>query len=213
MIALSQQEHDSSESQALEQINISSSASSMRLVTNTMPTEKMPSAQILSYLVPYVSDSGSAKDSDLYEMLVTHIANTDSSVKDSLPREVESRNIVFHEKFKAKPRHEFFTSLQAWEGIVMEVMADAFLARLIDLTNTGVDEEAEFPIEEISDEDIPLIKSGSIFYWDIGYHTNYSGQRTRISLVRFRRLPARTQREIDAAKREAYRIRKALGWQ
>jgi hypothetical protein len=93
------------------------------------------------------------------------------------------------------------------------VMDNAFLARLIDLTHTGVDEEAEFPIDEISEEDKALITPGAIFYWDIGYHTSYSGQRTRKSLIRFRRLPAWTQKEIEAAQREAERIGKAFGWQ
>ena len=51
-----------------------------------------------------------------------------------------------------------------------------------------------------------------IFYWNIGYHTSYSGQRTRTSIMRFRRLPAWTQNKIDAAKQEAERIGKAIGW-
>jgi hypothetical protein len=213
MILPAWQQFGSSESQELQQNNISSSASPLRLVTNAMPTEKMPPAQILSYLAPHVSDSGGVKDSDLYNSLIENTVSADSSVKGCILREGEPRNIISHEKFKAKPRQNFFTSLQAWEGIVMEVMADAFLARLIDVTDTGTDEEAIFPIDEISEDDKPLVKPGAIFYWDIGYHTSYSGQRTRIPLIRFRRLPAWTQREIDAAKQEAERIGKALGWQ
>ena len=80
-------------------------------------------------------------------------------------------NVVSHEKFKAKPNQNIFISLQKWEGIVMDVMDDAFLARLIDLTQKGTDEEAEFSFDEISEEDKPLIRSGAIFYWNIGYST------------------------------------------
>jgi hypothetical protein len=213
MISLAWQQPDSSDSQELRQNNTNSSVSPLQLVTKAMPTEKMPPSQILSYLVPHVSDSGVLKDSDLYNTLTENTGSTDSSLKGSSLREDEPRNILSQEKFKTKPHQNFFTSLQAWEGIVMEVMDNTFLARLIDLTNTGTDEEAEFPIEEVSEEDKPLVKLGAIFYWDIGYHTSYSGQRTRISLIRFRRLPAWTQREIDAAKQQAERIGKALGWQ
>ncbi len=172
----------------------------------------MPKAQILSYLVPPISDSGSVKDSNLYKKLMENTVSADSLLKGSIIRGHET-NIVSHEKFKAKPHQNIFISLQKWEGIVMDVMDDAFLARLIDLTQKGTDEEAEFSFDEISEEDKPLIRSGAIFYWNIGYHTSYSGQRTRTSLIRFRRLPAWTQREIDAAKREAERLGKALGWQ
>jgi|RhiMetdeSRZDD1v2_1073273.scaffolds.fasta_scaffold37399_4 hypothetical protein len=213
MSALPWQQSNLSESQEPQQNSINSSASPLRLVTNAVLTEKMPYAQILSYLVPHTSDSGGVKDSDLYNTLVENTGSSGSSNKLSFRSDDEPRNIISHEHFKTKPQQSFFTSLQAWEGIVTQVMDNAFLARLIDLTHTGVDEEAEFPIDEISEEDKALITPGAIFYWDIGYHTSYSGQRTRKSLIRFRRLPAWTQKEIEAAQREAERIGKAFGWQ
>ena len=42
---------------------------------------------------------------------------------------------------------------------VSQVQADKFAARLIDLTGTPAspDEEAEFPITELSDDDLPLV--------------------------------------------------------
>jgi hypothetical protein len=212
MTSLAQQQNDSSVSQTLEEINTRSTASSLQLVTDSISAETMPRTQILSYLNPHASDSRN-NDFNLYNELIEQTADTDSSIKGPLSAKVEPKNIIFPEKFKAKPRQDFFNSLQAWEGIVIEVMVDSFLARLIDLTNTGVDEEAEFSMNDISDDDKPLVKPGAIFYWDIGYHTSYSGQRTRSSLIRFRRLPAWTQQEIEAAEREADRIGKALGWQ
>jgi hypothetical protein len=48
-----------------------------------------------------------------------------------------------------------------WEGIVLEVKEDSFLARLIDLTEEGPDEEAEFPLEEVPGGDKHLIKPGA----------------------------------------------------
>jgi hypothetical protein len=212
MIALAHKQLDSSEYQSSGQINTSSEASSVQRVADAISAEKMPPAHILSYLAPHTLDSRS-KDSDLYNELVKHTADTDSSIKGSILTDIEQRIIIFHGQFKSKQRQDLFISLQAWEGVVLEVMSDSFMARLVDLTNRGADEEAELPMNEISDDDKTLVRPGAIFYWDIGYHTNYSGQRMRSSLIRFRRLPAWTQREIEAAKREADRIGKALGWQ
>ena len=201
-----------SEPQEPQQNSSSSCTEISSFFINTTLKKTMPKTQILSYLVQSVSDSGSVEDAIIYKTLMEITVSADSLLKESIVREYE-KNAIYHKYFKIKPRQNVFISLQKWEGIVMEVMDDAFLARLIDLTNKGVDEEAEFPIDEISEEDKPLVRPGAIFYWNIGYHTSYSGQRTRSSIIRFRRLPAWTQREIDAAKREAERIGKALGWQ
>lgn len=201
-----------SEPQELQQNGSTSSTEISSFLANTVLKKTMPKAQILSYLVSHISDSGSVRDTNLYNKLMEVTVSADSLLKAPIIKE-HGGNVVSHKNFKAKPHQSIFISLQKWEGIVMEVKDDAFLARLIDLTNKGVDEEAEFPIDEISEEDKLLVRPGAIFYWNIGYHTSSSGQRTRTSIIRLRRLPAWTQREIDAAKREAERIRKALGWQ
>jgi hypothetical protein len=198
------------ESQEAQQNRVNSSAYTQLDIPNVLSTEKMPKAQILTYILQNTSYSNSV---DLYDQLTEQTIGSDALTKDSAIIKQEPRNVITHEKFKAKLHQSFFTSLQEWEGIVTEVRNDAFLARLIDLTHRGADEEAEFPNDEVSEEDKPLVRPGAIFYWHIGYHTSYSGQRTRVSVIRFRRLPAWTQREIDAAKQEAERIGKALGWQ
>lgn len=105
-----------------------------------------------------------------------------------------------------------FELVQRWEGFVLEVKENSFIARLIDLTEEGPEEEAEFPLEEIYKDDRKLITPGAVFYWNIGYLDSSSG-RTRASIVRFRRLPAWTVGEIKEAKREAQRIKKALKWE
>ncbi len=86
------------------------------------------------------------------------------------------------------------------------------MARLQDLTEKGPEEEAEFPIEEVSDEDRKFIKSGAIFYWNIGYLDSRTGQRRRVSIIRFRRLPAWRKEEISASQIEALKIRETIGW-
>jgi hypothetical protein len=114
---------------------------------------------------------------------------------------------------RANPRRQdSFVSLQKWEGVVLAVEHDSFLARLIDLTQGGTEEEAEFSLDDISEEDKPLLKPGAIFYWNIGYHDSRTGQRRKVSEIRFRRLPAWTSKEIEAAKREAIRLRDLIGW-
>jgi len=115
--------------------------------------------------------------------------------------------------FVRKPsRSNEFVLMQNWEGVVLKVRNDSFLARLVDLTSKGVEEEAELLMDEVSDEDRELIKPGAIFYWFIGYLDSRTGQRTRSSIIRFRRLPAWQEKEIQRAQREAEQIQESLGW-
>jgi len=105
-----------------------------------------------------------------------------------------------------------FVPLQKWEGSILQVLDDSFFARLIDLTSGGSDEEAEFPIEEVSDADRSLVEPGAVFYWNIGYIDSISGQRTRSSMIRFRRLPVWRSEELERARRRAQRLSDLLGW-
>ncbi len=111
--------------------------------------------------------------------------------------------------YASQPR---FLTLQKWECSVLEVNEDSFTARLIDQTNQGPDEEAEFSLEEVPLADLELVKPGAVFYWNIGYSDSLSGQRTRVSIIRFRRLPVWRADELEAAKREAVRLRDTIGW-
>ena len=102
--------------------------------------------------------------------------------------------------------------LQAFEGSVLKVGDDSFVARLIDRSNDMGDQEAEFPMDEVSDSDRPLIVPGAIFYWDIGYLENKGGQRHRTSMIQFRRLPSWTAKEIQKSKDQAKIIRDKIDW-
>lgn len=42
-----------------------------------------------------------------------------------------------------------FTALQKWEGFVLEVGEETFTARLVDLKNKGIEEEAEIYLAEV----------------------------------------------------------------
>lgn len=109
-------------------------------------------------------------------------------------------------------RQDTFISLQKWQGIVLSTSAESFLARVIDLKGKNPDEEVELPLEEISRADLPLIKPGAIFYWNIGYKDSVNGQRIRASLIRFRRSPEWTEEELARAESEAEELRYQLGW-
>lgn len=103
--------------------------------------------------------------------------------------------------------------LNKWEGKVTEVREDSFIALLLDQDSIHTtDEEAEFPIDEVPIPDRPLIEPGAIFYWSIGYIDKISGQRMRVSDIRFRRLPVWSSEEIERAKKNAQRVRDLLNW-
>ncbi len=134
-----------------------------------------------------------------------------TALQGNCPTEGEAINPVVFLKREPIVQNRF-VPLQKWEGIVLQVLEDSFFARLVDLTSSGVDEEAEFPVEEVSDADRSLITSGAVFYWNIGYLDNISGQRTRASVIRFRRLPVWRPEELERAKRKAQHISDLLDW-
>ncbi len=118
-------------------------------------------------------------------------------------------------EFRPAPRlrsPEQFTALQKWEGVVLRIQDETFSARLSDLTTAHADEEAELPIAEVSAADRDLLQAGAFFYWTIGYLDDRYGQRQRASRIRFRRLPAWTHEEVEAARREADALAEQLGW-
>jgi hypothetical protein len=107
-----------------------------------------------------------------------------------------------------------FRPLQKWEGFVLEVRDNSFTARLVDQSNPGAeDEEVELSLEEISPYDLTLVAPGAIFYWNIGYETTSSGQRKRSSVIRLRRLPAWSAKDIETAQTTASELYKALQWE
>lgn len=118
---------------------------------------------------------------------------------------------VIPPKTTMEPRGRFRV-LQSYEGVVLSVGNDSFWARLVDRSTSGTeDEEAEFPIEEVSEPDRRLVRPGAIFYWYIGYNDSMSGQRTRQSVLRFRRLPAYTAEELTKARAAAKTLLDELG--
>ncbi|MBI2749736.1 MAG: hypothetical protein HYX43_10470 [Burkholderiales bacterium] len=77
---------------------------------------------------------------------------------------------------------------QEFEGMVLEVQQNGFVARLHDLTNlSNPEEDAEISFSEVSPDDLGLVVRGALFCWVIGLREK-DRQITRISEIRFRRM-------------------------
>lgn len=96
-----------------------------------------------------------------------------------------------------------FVSKQKYEGVVLSISDSTFIARLHNLSENIADEEAEFSIEELNNDDIPLLKKGAVFYWNIGYLICYKGYKIACHLINFRRLPVWTKNEIEESDKRA----------
>jgi hypothetical protein len=96
--------------------------------------------------------------------------------------------------------------------VVLTRNGGTFIARVNDLVQKGVEEEVTLATDELSETDRGLVEPGAVFYWSIGYHDSLTGQRTRVSLIRFRRLPAWRQRELEDAAEEVDSIKSLIDW-
>ena len=102
-----------------------------------------------------------------------------------------------------------FQTLQKWQGTVIEISPDTFLAVLTSIDGEEIEQEAEIYLNEVEEEDRYLVKPGAIFYWSIGYLNRPSG-RIRASMIRFRRVPKWSKQDVNAAKNRAESLRKSL---
>lgn len=89
---------------------------------------------------------------------------------------------------------------QLWEGTVKDVLDNGFLAVLVDKSHPNLPEEqVEFESVELREDDKPLVKPGSVFYWMIGTERTPSGQVRNVSNIEFSRLPIWTRNSLNAA--------------
>jgi hypothetical protein len=97
--------------------------------------------------------------------------------------------------------------LQRWEGTVESIDHTDFTAVLRDLSNlTNPREQVRFSKEDVSEDDVPLLKPGAVFYWFIGRAISEYGQVETVSRIRFRRLPLWTARRLERAASRAQRF-------
>lgn len=189
-----------------------------------MTTQLQHNYQDFSTEYEVLFDSDKKQISNLFKLNSRINGQQDNSAEQLNPNELSSKNYTtiynpkeeYNNIIQLSPKiipkeQDPFISLQKWEGTVIEINKEFFTARLVNLTCKAPDEEAEIGIEEISHEDVNLLKPGAIFYWNIGYNDKPSG-RLRVSLIRFRRLPVWSEKEIITAKTKAKIIQNALDW-
>lgn len=154
------------------------------------------------------------QQSEVLSLITNPSAKTSGNLKlkDTIPFKQQGLSPIFYLP-TVDPEENRFICLQKWQGVVIEVRTDSFIARLYDLNNKANEEEAELPIAEISDGDRELVKPGAVFYWSIGYLEIKTGQRIRASLTRFRRLPAWRKKDLELAQVEAEKMKELIDWE
>jgi len=83
-----------------------------------------------------------------------------------------------------------------WDGIVTKISEHTFTATVSDLLHAGADEIAEFSRDDVSPDDMDLMREGALFYWQI--YRERSERRRRYSEIRLRRLQPTIDTEADA---------------
>src|SRR5262245_25624797 len=104
-----------------------------------------------------------------------------------------------------------FQILQQWEGIVQSVGKQFFRAQVSDVTEPSNPlEVVSLPLDDVLEDDRPLIAPGAVFYWIIGYDASIAGTRSRASSIRFQRWARWSSRELDEISAEAEALHKEL---
>src|SRR5262249_39394679 len=107
-----------------------------------------------------------------------------------------------------------FVTEQRWQGYVTEVTVEAFHGIVFDtkIADQSFFETAEFAVCDVAELMRPLIKPGAIFFWDIGFEVEASGQRVRRSIVSFPMIPVHTKQQLNDAQQRAKKRFESLGW-
>ena len=106
-----------------------------------------------------------------------------------------------------------FVAEQEWEGYVTEISGEEFSAHLLDLTSDGVEEEATFSVDDVSNIHRSLLKEGAVFRWSIVYERSKGGTKKRVSSIVFRRLPAWSKRDIAKSLEDAEQYQQNITWE
>ncbi len=115
--------------------------------------------------------------------------------------------VLLLEPQEHRPAPVTFHALQEWEGYVTEIKETEFTARLTDLTSGAnyASEEANIPLDEISEDDAAKMQVGSIFRWVIGYERR-GGSKKRVSQIVLRDLPMITKSDLRDGREWAHSI-------
>lgn len=100
-----------------------------------------------------------------------------------------------------------FFAKAAFQGVVTAIDAEneVFATRLWRMSGyvptqdmpDASDADGTFPIEAVAEDDLPLLEVGSVFTWMTGYREGKGIPRKWESNLQFRRLPERSETEIQ----------------
>jgi len=157
---------------------------------NAAPTKAQPSFHEEDLLIRPVNQPPASATFDVH-------MNGGSEVID-----VTSPALSFTEP-SPRPSSERFVAMTKWRGKVVSINGATFSAILEPMIGDEFVKQAEVFLEDVPLGDRPLVTPGAIFYWTIGYHDAPSGNRTRASVMRFRRFAELTEAHLAAAKEQA----------
>jgi hypothetical protein len=121
-------------------------------------------------------------------------------------------NIPIKPRFLLDNRN-YSRATYSWVGFVSSIGAKTFRAKVEDLkSNNKVYEDAEFEINDLAEDEINMLKIGSVFYWSIGYEYR-NGTKKKESFIRFKRLPKFTDNQIDTALDLSNELFDSLNWE
>jgi hypothetical protein len=128
----------------------------------------------------------------------------------SKSKQAETAGVETEEALRAAK--DVFRPLRKWDGVVLSMRDDVFRARLFDESADEPEAEADIYVSEVPPQDRSLLTPGSLFYWHIGYRDTPSGDRERVSRIRFRRLPPPSAADRKRAVQKADELRASFGW-
>jgi hypothetical protein len=94
-----------------------------------------------------------------------------------------------------------------WEGAVLEIQDGTFIGQLVDLRGQRPDEEAEFSLREVSDDQRHLVGPGAVFTWKAELVRESSGRAWRRSVVQFSTVKRPTKADRSRGKTLAQEVR------
>ena len=96
---------------------------------------------------------------------------------------------------------------QYWSGVVESIDGSDVLVTLKDKTDPEQpDEQVKLDIKEFDKRDLDVLQPGAMFLWYMGYRQTRKTTKYRISVIRLRRLPKWSQREISRAQDKSTEI-------
>jgi hypothetical protein len=128
-----------------------------------------------------------------------------------IPDKEESTAAIY--EFKKSLLPTFNKLIAEWQGRVVSIHEDYFVADVDGLIGEGVEgtsEEAIIPIMDVQESDKSQFRVGAFFRLCINYHTLPNKRRIRATTVSFRRLPAYSTSELNAADERARDITSRL---